>query len=62
MAAERNFWQVLIMGAKYQGGVYMRVLEYPSKELADETIAAVVKANTVQNSAYLGAYPLYPSE
>ena len=60
MAAERNFWQVLVVGAKYQGGVYMRVLEYPSRELAEETLAAVALANKVQNSAYLGAFRLYP--
>lgn len=62
MAAERNFWQVLIVGAKYDASVYMRVLEYPSRELADETIAAVKLANSQQNVAFLGAYPLYPAE
>jgi hypothetical protein len=62
MAAERTFWQVLIVGAKYEAGIYMRVLEYPSRELADETLVAVRLANTGQNSAYLGAFPLYPVE
>jgi hypothetical protein len=62
MAAERNFWQVLIVGSRYEAGVYMRVLEYPSRELADETIAAVNLANNTLVRTYLGAFPLYPAK
>jgi len=62
MATERTFWQVLILGARDEAGVYMRVLEYPSLELAEETVAAVKLAGKDLRSTYLGAYPLYPAE
>jgi hypothetical protein len=60
MAAERNFWQVLIV-TKCGGGVHTRVLEYPTKELAEETIDACVEADAEQNQVYIDGFRLYPA-
>jgi len=58
MAAERNFWQVLVVTAK--NGVHTRVLEYPTRELAEETIDACEKANEATQSIFIGGFRLYP--
>lgn len=59
MAAERNFWQVLVVTSK-DSGVHTQVLEYPSEELAEETIAACTYANAELSYTYIGAFRLYP--
>lgn len=61
MAAERNFWQVLVVTGKNEG-VHTRVLEYPTRELAEETIAACAVANTVLQYTFVTGIRLYPAE
>jgi hypothetical protein len=61
VAENRTFWQVLVVTAK-SGAVHTRVLEYSSKELAEEVLDACKKADAAQNYVFVGAFRLYSED